>query len=149
MPEIHTLTLRETRREGGGGKTARTYLDFYVPGRRLLDLLDWPDADFIAPLGWGPVEAQISAIGELLRRQKPSLSSGRCQLYICPECADIACGAVTARVEREADFVVWRDFAFENGYEDPRLYDLTPLHFDATAYEQTLSSFRPDETRVA
>jgi hypothetical protein len=149
MPEIHTLTLRETHREGGGGKTARTYFDFYVSGRRLLDLLDWPDADFITPLGWGLLAEQQQAVAELLRRQKPSLPSGRCQLYICPECADIACGAATARVEREGELIVWRDFAFENGYEDPRFYDLAPLHFDATTYWQTLSSFRPDEIRVA
>lgn len=147
MPEIHTLTLREAHRAGGDGKTARTYSDFYVSGIRLLDLLCWHDADFIAPLGWGPVEVQQLTIAELLCCQKPSQSNGRCQLYICPECADFGCGAVTVRVEREGDFIVWRDFAFENGYEGPQLYDLKPLHFDATVYEHTLSAFKPYEIR--
>jgi len=143
MKEIHTLILREAHRAGGNGKTARIYSDFYVSGTRLLDLLGWPDADFITPLGWGAVEVQRSAIANFLSCQKPSHSNGRCPLYICPECADFGCGAVTARVEREGDFIVWRDFAFENGYEEPRLYDLTPLRFDATGYEHTLSAFKP------
>src|SRR3974390_1576666 len=115
MPEIHILTLRETHRPGGGGKTARTYFDFYVSGTRLLDLLNWPEADFITPLGWGVIAEQQQAVAELLLHQKPSLPSGRCHVSLCPECADISCGPVTARVEREGEFVVWRDFAFENG----------------------------------
>jgi len=115
----------------------------------LLDLLGWADADFISPLGWGPIEAQQLAIAELLRQQKPSLSSGRCQLYICPECADIGCGAVTARVEREGNLIIWNEFAFENGYKVPRLSEFNKLlHFDATAYWQVLSSFGTNKMRA-
>jgi len=151
MPDVSTLTLREAQRAGGGGKTARTFLDFYVSDRRLLDLLGWPDADYITPLGWGRAESQADAVAELLRKRKPSLTTGRHQLYICPECGDIGCGAVTASVEREREFIVWRDFGFENDYEEPRLSEFTsiaPLYFEATAYWQALSSFRPHETRT-
>jgi hypothetical protein len=154
MPEVATLTLREAHRAGGGGKTARTYSDFYVSGTRLLDLLGWPEADYITPLGWGRVECQADAVAELLRRRNPSLPTGRCQLYICPECGDIGCGAVTVRVEREGEFIVWRDFGYENDYEKdmPRLSEfatIAPIYFDATAYWQVLSSFRPHETQAA
>ena len=91
-------------------------------------------------------------MAELLQRRKPSLSTGRYQLYICPECGDIGCGAVTARVEREGEFIVWRDFGFENDYEEPQLSESTnvaPLYFEATAYWQTLSSFKPHATSAA
>jgi hypothetical protein len=146
MPDVSTLTLREARRTGGGGKTARTFLDFYVSDRRLLDLLAWPDADYITPLGWGQVERQADSVAELLRRKKPSLKTGRYQLYICPECGDIGCGAVTVRIEREGEFIIWREFGFENDYDEPRLSEFTgiaPFYFEATAYFQALSSFKP------
>lgn len=152
MPDVSTLRLREAHRPGGGGKTERTYFDFYVSDRRLLDLLGWSDADYITPLGWGQVKCQAYAVAELLRKRKPTLATRRYQLYVCPECGDIGCGAVTARIEREGDLVVWRDFGFENDYEEPRLGEfggIAPLYFDAGDYWQTLSSFRPHETHVA
>ena len=116
-------------------------------------MLGWPDADYITPLGWGRIEAQAGTVEELLRRREPVLKTGRCQLYICPECGDIGCGAVTVRIERERESIVWRDFGFENDYDEdmPRLSEfasIAPLYFDATAYWQTLSSFRPDEIRA-
>lgn len=152
MPDVAILTLRQANRAGNTGKTARTYLDFFVSDRRLLDLLGWPEADYITPLGWGLVESKTNAVAELLRKRKPSLATGRYQLYICPECGDIGCGALTARVEREGDFIVWRDFGFENNYEEPRLSEftgITPLYFAAAAYWQVLSSFRPHEAYEA
>ena len=106
MAEIHTLTLQETHRAGGGGKTARHYFDFYVSGKRLLNLLGWPDADYITSLGWGPIKNQQQAVAKLLRREKPSLPSGRYELFVCPECADIGCGAVTAHIEREGEIII-------------------------------------------
>jgi hypothetical protein len=152
MPDVSTLTLREAHRAGGGGRTARTYLDFYVSDRRLLDLLGCPNADYITPLGWGRVESQADAVAELLRKREPSLATGRRQLYVCPECGDIGCGAVTARLEREGDLIIWRDFGFENDYEDPRLTEfasIAPLYFDARSYWQTLNSFTPNATQPA
>ena len=62
------------------------------------------------------------------------------------------CGAVTARIEREGDLIVWRDFGFENDYEEPRLsefVDVAPIYFDARSYWQTLSSFSPYASHAA
>jgi hypothetical protein len=41
-------------------------------------------------------------------------------LYVCPECGDLGCGALTAKVGRDGDYIVWSDFAFETGLDvDP------------------------------
>jgi hypothetical protein len=38
-------------------------------------------------------------------------------MYVCAECGDLGCGAVTAAVEVGDDKVVWRDFGYQNNYE--------------------------------
>ena len=149
MPEVATLTLREAHRSVGGGKTERSYSDFYVSGIRLLDFLGWQDADYITPLGWGPAKYQADAVAELLQSRKPSLSTGRTQLYVCPECGDIGCGAVTTRIERVGDLIVWGNFDFENDSEEPRLSEfvkIAPIYFEAAPYCQILSAFKPHST---
>ncbi|MET9266822.1 hypothetical protein [Amycolatopsis sp. NPDC004079] len=34
---------------------------------------------------------------------------GRVLLYVCPECEDIECGAIAAKVSRRGDLVTWRN----------------------------------------
>ena len=38
-------------------------------------------------------------------------------LYVCAECGDLGCGAITALVQRTPDGFVWRDFVFEDNYD--------------------------------
>ena len=64
-------------------------------------------------------------------------------LYVCPECGDIGCGAITAQVEETAEHFVWRGFGYENDY-DPSMPDLTeyqefgPYIFNKSEYRNTL-----------
>ena len=64
-------------------------------------------------------------------------------IYVCPECGDIGCGAITAQVEESDGFMIWRDFGYENNY-DPSTPDLKkytevgPFWFEAAQYRQTL-----------
>ena len=39
-------------------------------------------------------------------------------IFVCPECGDLGCGAITCEVIREADTVVWQRFGFENDYDE-------------------------------
>lgn len=154
MPEIATLTLREARRAGGAGKAERTYFDFYVSGKRLFDLLGRRfSSEAITPLGWGEVESQERAVAELLLLREPSLPTGRCMLYVCPECGDISCGANTVRVQREGEFIVWRDFGYEHDWEEDQhlseFASVGPFYFEVGSYSQVLSSFHPHETQEA
>jgi hypothetical protein len=148
MSKTATLTLRQAHRAGGEGKAERDYFDFYISGTRLLDLLGGginPDA--ITPLGWEEVKTQERALAELLLGQAPSLPTGRCMLYVCAQCGDISCGAITVRIQREGEFIVWRDFGYEHDWEDDQhlsqFASVGPFYFEPAQYEQTLKSFRP------
>ena len=38
-------------------------------------------------------------------------------LFVCPECADLGCGAITAALRSEGDTMTWSDFKHENSYD--------------------------------
>jgi len=70
-----------------------------------------------------------------------SMSSGRVLLYMCPECGDIGCGAYSAKIARDHGTYTWSDFAYENGYEDPRpLEGIGPFVFSSSQYEAAIAS---------
>jgi hypothetical protein len=85
----------------------------------------------------------VRALRRLLGEEEPDLPSGRISLYVCPECGDLGCGAVTAHVELGPETVTWAAFGMERGYdadnvELAQFADVGPLHFDRTAYETLL-----------
>jgi hypothetical protein len=130
------LELRWRVRSGGGGRTERRYLDFVVDGTSLYDRLGVGDQ--VTALGCWPVEAEREYIRQLLS------PSGRVPLYVCAECGDLGCGAITTVVEWTPDGVVWRDFAFENNYDatmtDTDSYRAVgPFVFNKTEYWRVLN----------
>jgi len=154
---ISVLELAWRVREGYppsslGAQTRRDYLDFVVDGVSLGDDLRATPV-LIGCLGWMPNRAYEDHLVEQLMRDKPSeLETGRRMLYVCPECGDVGCGAVTAVVEEEADCYVWKDFGYEVDYrhnEDDALFDLAgyerigPFCFDKNQYRDALIN-RPD-----
>jgi hypothetical protein len=131
-----SLELRWRVRSGGGGRTERRYLDFVVDGKSLYDRLGVGDQ--VTPLGCWPFETEREHIQQLLS------ASGRVPLYVCAECGDLGCGAITALVERTPDGFVWRDFAFENNYDasitDAESYRAVgPFVFNKTEYWRVLN----------
>lgn len=59
----------------------------------------------------------------------------RAVLFGCPECSDLACGAITVLVSRDEDSVKWSDFAHENGFEpETPMTGIGPVAFDWAAY---------------
>lgn len=80
----------------------------------------------------------------LLLEAEPPLEGGRYVIYGCPECEDLACGAVTAVIDRHGDDFVWRDFAWQtteladleqNGY-----HGIGPFRFHGDEYRAALNS---------
>jgi len=131
-----SLELRWRGRPGGGGRTERRYLDFVVDGISLYDRLGVGDQ--VTALGCWSVDSERAYIQQLLS------PSGRVPLYVCAECGDLGCGAVTALVERTGEGFVWRDFAFENNYDaattDSDSYRaIGPFMFNKTEYWQVLN----------
>jgi hypothetical protein len=98
MPQWNTMNqstfeLKRNRRTVVGGQTARDYFDFFVDGKSLHEILDLSDQ--IGCLGWGLPEIEKHTIAQLLAKESPVPKSGRVPIYICPECGDLGCGAVT------------------------------------------------------
>ena len=140
MAAVSVLRLSNAHRPGGGGKTERHFWELEVDGVSLLVRLGWKGADLISPLGSGSTPAWPEALEALRREKPPQLQSGRVLLYVCPECGDVGCGAIAARITREGDHVLWSDFAHENGYEAPESISGVPIIFDAQAYWHAFDS---------
>jgi hypothetical protein len=138
MKESH-LTLQWNQRPINGSQTPRSYLDFYVSGRRLSELLGKPSADLVTGLGWGTPEEQSKTLAELLRRLPASLPNGLTPLHLCPECRGLDCGTIAVRIERDGKHILWRDFSYENGSTNG-LLKMGPLRFEATDYWALFSS---------
>ncbi|HYE72789.1 MAG TPA: hypothetical protein VEF04_05635, partial [Blastocatellia bacterium] len=67
--------------------------------------------------------------------------SGRIPIYVCAECGELECGAVTVKIDKVADNFVWSDFSFENGYDctTQTFHQVGPFAFNKTDYWQVLN----------
>lgn len=141
--KMSTLELRWRTRSGGGSRTERQYLDYVIDGASLQDRL--ADNDQVTGLGCWLPEAEGEYIQQLLVRAPAESPTGRVPIYVCGECGDLGCGAITAVVERTPEGFVWRDFVFENDYDpamiDPEPYrGIGPFLFNETQYWQVLNA---------
>ena len=137
--QISTLKLEWKRREGGGGRTQRDFLDFVVDGKSLFEKIG---GDVISCIGWFPPEQNARAVNQIMLKADSDLPDNRYSLYVCPECGDLGCGAVTAIIERVDDTIIWRSFAFQNDY-DGELHLIEAIDkviFDRAQYRNTLRS---------
>ncbi|WP_020135442.1 hypothetical protein [Streptomyces sp. 351MFTsu5.1] len=130
----------------------RDFVDFIVDSRPLLFQLS--DLDAVSPLASDVPPAIFTAhVRSLLGETDAPLPGGRHVIYGCPECADLACGAVTAVIERDGDDFIWRDFAWQteetvdlrlNGY-----HGIGPFRFQGAEYRAELDSLLQEETQRA
>lgn len=137
--KISILKLEWKRREGGGGATQRDFLDFVVDGESLYEKISRGN---ISPLGWFTPEENAKVVNQFLLKEKSELPDNRYLLFVCPECGDISCGAITVFIEREGDKIIWRDFGYQNDYEEEiRSIDFSEKFiFDETQYGSALKS---------
>ncbi len=139
LPELsHSMLFRSGLNPG----EETISIDFLVNDESLLAILG-QDRD--APRGFmGRIlrnfpDLNAEAVAKLKANAAPD--TGRVILYACPLCGDLACGALTVFVERTPDAYVWRDFAYENGYEDPLPVEgVGPFRFGRDQYEAALSN---------
>src|SRR5215216_2128667 len=80
-------------RSGDVSVTERWSWDFVVDGRSLNAHIS---DDVAGVLGWGDAAWEEGVVEKLLGRAPPDLPPDRVALYVCPECGDLGCGAVTA-----------------------------------------------------
>jgi len=127
----------------GGYQVHRDFVDFIVDGRPLLFQLS--DLDAVSPLASDVPPAIFTAqVRSLLLETGAPLPDGRYVVYGCPECEDLACGAVTAVIEHDGDDFIWRDFAWQtdehadlelNGY-----HGIGPFRFHGAEYRAALAA---------
>src|SRR5262245_28285138 len=113
------------KREDGTFKTERNSWDFVVDGISVRSI--WQDADSfgavvadsVGVLGWGEPRFEAESVAKLQGNKQPDYPPNRVAMYVCPECGDLGCGAVTVAVNREAEAITWSDFRWEvNWYAD-------------------------------
>ncbi|GAA3772172.1 oxidoreductase [Streptomyces phyllanthi] len=146
--EYATFGLAPAMRAGGvlangDYRVHRDFVDFIVDGRPLLFQLS--DLDAVSPLASDVPPAIFTAqVRGLLLEADAPLTGGRYVIYGCPECEDLACGAVTAVIQKDGDDYVWRDFAWQteetadlerNGY-----HGIGPFRFHGPGYRGALRS---------
>jgi hypothetical protein len=140
---ISTLDVVWTTRQGGGGRTERRFLDFVIDGVTLSSQLN---TDYISPFGCLDAGEQEVSIDRLLGKSPPDMAHDRTALYICPECGDLGCGAVTLLVQREDGVIIWKDFGMQYNYEDvihtEGFENIGPFTFDITQYSELFEHLR-------
>ncbi|MGW2328715.1 oxidoreductase [Streptomyces sp. NPDC001700] len=144
--EYATFGLAPAMRAGGvlsdgAYQTHRDFLDFVVDGTPLLPRL--ADLDAVSPLAsdLGPTVFAEQVRGLLLETEPP-LDGGRYVIYGCPECEGLACGAVTAVIERDGPDIIWRDFRWQTDRAfDPErdgYHGIGPYRFHGDQYRAEL-----------
>jgi hypothetical protein len=146
---------RTLRLPGGAGTALRkdglrqspvTYLDFTIDGERVHDLVArcvGHEPDDVSALQDAWPEEAADAVERLLGLGDPDLPDGRTSLYVCPECADLGCGALTALVRLTETTVEWSDLGFQDenlpGVEcvEDGAVPLS-LQFERSGYEEVL-----------
>lgn len=143
-----SLQLRSIHRPGGAGQHERFTYDFVVDGLSLADALEVRKLDLVGRLDVIHNKWNAHVVKTLLLTGPPDVSPDRVMLYVCPECADLGCGAFTARVSHDGDEFHWDEFRYENNY-DPEMTrnrpDIGPFRFTAENYQSVLNGFRADD----
>ena len=125
-------------RADGTTKTPVTYLDFTVDGAPLLPQLATRASgglDFVGVIqqAW-PIET-VAAVERLLGAVEGDLPDGRLSLYVCPECGDLGCGAVTAKLDVSPETVTWRAIGRQADYDE----EVSPLGDDGVFPDLTFT----------
>lgn len=138
---MSTIGLNWRERKITGAQTPRRFIDFVIDGTSFYDQLE---QDLISPLGWLPLKYHREAINRILVIGNPDFADGRVSIFVCGECGDLGCGALSAFIEKVDDRIVWRDFRHQNnydpdiGYPDENYSHLGPFSFDIIEYNRTI-----------
>lgn len=124
MTHFSKLELKREQRLGEdilgetATKTQRDFFDIVVDEVSIWSLVQKHGLDYISCLQIPSARETRHAIARLLLQSPPDAPSNRYSLYICPECGDLGCGALTVSIESLENKFIWRDFGFQNNYDD-------------------------------
>jgi len=95
--------------------------DFVVNGVSLFKVTQASRFDMCGCLSDPRFEPELAnrcnnTMAAMLTSDPPVGGARRVALFVCPECGDFACGAVTVLVSRSDLGIKWSDFEYENEY---------------------------------
>jgi hypothetical protein len=142
-----TLQLSHIHQVGGtipsGGSHAdRWTFDFLVDGQSLAELLGATKRGLVGRLDRDQRECNVQSVRVLTGDAAPDLGDARVMLFVCAECGDLGCGAVTAAVHSDGDTITWSDFKYENNYDEAMttsIANVGPFAFAAGPYRRVLA----------
>jgi hypothetical protein len=144
------FSLHERIRRGyedpsiGATTAQRIFFDFAVNGISLYDSLA-AARDLVSVLWKNPAvpATNQNAVRRLLTIEDSDAPSGAVAVYVCPECGDLGCGAITVRISATKEEFIWEDFGYENDYDGERtlLPVIGPFRFARAQYEAALKPF--------
>jgi len=120
----------------------RDFQDFIVNGESLSEL--FAERDLVGVIGSFGKELNSQAANQLLLSEKSNLKSNRIPIYVCSECGDLDCGAITISITKDDKYFTWDSFGYENNYEDKLLEEyktIGPFNFHKEDYINILRQF--------
>lgn len=115
---MEVLSFNPKVRKGGANSHTVHYSDFVISDCSLFEMLNLKRFDLAGIFGDTYFKNyQRQLVSQMLGESPTDLESGRHLLYVCPECGDIGCGAITTEIIFDSKTVTWKKFGYENGYE--------------------------------
>ena len=129
---VQVLALR------GDPANSRRFHDYVISGVRLSTMIE--ARDNIGVFGWLGEPAQVAFARQFLGEELSRLAPGRVAIFVCPECGDLGCQCISARLIEDRDSFTWTDFGFEADYDGGpvHLLDVRPLRFAKEPYRAAM-----------
>lgn len=133
---------------GGTFKSERHFLDYLIDSHSLWEQLKKPDMVSVLCYEYAAKshDESVKAVNRLLLLEKADHPNDRRTLFICSECGDLGCGAITSLILREGSAFIWKDFGVQNNYDDNialTVYEgVGPFIFDAATYQHVITQAR-------
>jgi hypothetical protein len=114
---MDTIIIADVHRRGGLDWRERHSVDFIVNGVSLHEMTGAKKKDMCGRFSFDLPDWNHSSSASLLLEGEPDkwLDSGQFMIFVCPECADLGCGAIICTIERTDSGFMWKNFAYDNG----------------------------------
>jgi hypothetical protein len=100
--KLAPLIREGTQCANGTSKSERHFLDFVVDGESLWEALGERHGMVSILCAEYSADETAKAVGRLILNEKADLPNDRRSLFVCSECGDLGCGAITAVVRDKA-----------------------------------------------
>jgi len=139
------LDIAMLHRTGSSGRLERHSVDFIINGNSLflatnagqLDMCGCFSPDYFTSEN-ELARKENARIAKMFTFELPAnIAPDRVAVFVCPECGDLGCGAITFQLSRDGDTVRWANFAYENGYDQlqsEKYSTIGPFEFQFRAY---------------